>query len=118
MSDISCIIKGCVETGNIKGAVMAETNLKRKNKVEYSRLEKKNFKYIYIFLIPTVIIFAMFYIQPIAVMIVTSLTKWNGFTRPEFAGLHNYIRIITNSSSAASMKNLILWSIIAMTIFS
>lgn len=95
---------------------MAETSIKRKNKVEYSRLEKKYFKYVYLFLLPTVVIFAMFYVQPIITMGLTSLTKWNGFAAPEFIGLKNYIRIITNSSSAASLKNLVLWSIIAMTI--
>lgn len=85
-------------------------------KTQYGKLEKKSFKYIYLFLLPTVIIFAMFYVQPICVMLVTSFTKWDGFNKPVFTGLRNYYRLLTNSSSAASMKNLVLWSLIAMTL--
>ncbi len=95
---------------------MSKTTAVSRNSGRYTRLEKKNFKWIYFFLLPTVIIFAMFYVQPILVMLVTSFTSWNGFSAPEFVGLRNYIRIITNSTSAASFKNLILWSVIAMTL--
>lgn len=95
---------------------METAGKKKKRKETYSRLEKKNFKWIYLFLLPTIVIFAMFYVQPIIVMLVTSFTSWNGFTAPKFVGLRNYIRIFTNSSSAYSLRNLLLWSLIAMTL--
>lgn len=82
----------------------------------YGRLEKRNFKWIYLFLLPTVIIFAMFYIQPICVMVYTSFTKWDGFNAPEFNGFRNYVRVFTNSAAAKSLWNLLWWSIIAMTL--
>ncbi len=85
-------------------------------KHKYGRLERKNFKWIYLFLLPTVIIFVMFYVEPIVMMVGTSLTKWDGFNSPVFVGLRNYIRIFTNSSSAYSLRNLLLWSLIAMTL--
>lgn len=61
------------------------------------------------------LIFVMFYVQPIAVMLTTSFTKWDGFNDHAFNGISNYIKLFTNSASAASIKNLILWSVIAMT---
>lgn len=82
----------------------------------YGRLEKRNFKWIYLFLLPTVIIFAMFYIQPICVMVYTSFTKWDGFNAPEFNGFRNYIRVFTNSAASKSLWNLLWWSVIAMTL--
>ena len=85
---------------------------KRKNMEKY-RL--KILKWIYAFLLPTIIIFVMFYVQPIVVMLTTSFTKWDGFNDPAFNGISNYIKLFTNSASAASIKNLILWSVIAMT---
>lgn len=83
---------------------------------KYGKLERKQFKWVYLFLLPTVVIFIMFYVQPICVMLYTSFTKWDGFNAPELIGLRNYFRLITNSSSLASLKNLILWSLIAMTL--
>lgn len=72
--------------------------------------------WIYAFLLPTIVIFVMFYVQPIFVMFATSFTKWDGFNQPEFNGIQNYIRVFTNSASGASIRNLILWSLIAMTL--
>ncbi len=85
-------------------------------KHRYGKLERKNFKWIYLFLVPTMIIFIMFYVEPIIMMAFTSFTKWDGFNSPTFVGLRNYIRIFTNSSSAYSLRNLLLWSLIAMTL--
>ena len=84
-------------------------------KKKYGKVQVKNFKWIYAFLLPTIIIFVMFYVQPIVVMLTTSFTKWDGFNDPAFNGISNYIKLFTNSASAASIKNLILWSVIAMT---
>ena len=46
-------------------------------KKKYGKVQVKNFKWIYAFLLPTIIIFVMFYVQPIAVMLTTSFTKWD-----------------------------------------
>ena len=64
----------------------------------------------------TVVIFAMFYVQPIWTMLWTSFTKWDGFNDPTFNGVSNYVRVFTNSAAAISLKNLLYWSIIAMTL--
>lgn len=83
---------------------------------KYGKLDRRRFKWVYLFLLPTIAIFVMFYVQPIAVMLYTSLTQWDGFNAPVFVGIRNYLRLISNSASAASMKNLVLWSLIAMTL--
>ena len=35
---------------------------------------------------------------------------------PTFNGVSNYVRVFTNSAAAISLKNLLYWSIIAMTL--
>lgn len=87
-------------------------NNKRK---KYGRLERKNFKWVYLFLLPTLVLFVLFYVQPIFVTFFTSFTKWDGVNDATYIGLTNYKRIITNSSASAAFKNLIYWSLIAMT---
>lgn len=81
---------------------------------KYGKLEKKNFKWIYLFLFPTIVIFVMFYLRPILVLFYTSFTKWDGFNEPTFNGIRNYIRIVTNSAGGEALRNMILWILIAV----
>lgn len=85
-------------------------------KVEVSKMEKKNYKWIYLFLLPSVIIFIMFYLSPIITVFVTSLTEWDGFNSPKFIGLNNFIRMFKSETFLISLKNLLYWSLIAATI--
>ena len=41
--------------------------------------ERKNYKWIYLFLLPTFIVFVMFYLVPVIQVFVTSFTSWDGF---------------------------------------
>lgn len=88
----------------------------KREKVEISKLEKRNFKWIYLFLLPSLLIFAVFYLQPIITVFATSLTKWDGFNRPSFIGLQNYIEMFTSDTFRLALKNLLLWSVIAATL--
>ena len=72
--------------------------------------------WIYLFLLPSVIIFLMFYMIPILQVFLTSFTKWDGFNSPTFNGLNNYITLFQRSAFRISIKNLIAWSIIAMAL--
>ena len=78
-----------------------------------TKLERKNYKWIYLFLLPSFIVFITFYIQPIFTVIYTSFTKWDGFNTPKFIGLSNYINLFHNAAFIYSLKNLLLWSVIA-----
>ena len=85
----------------------------------YSRLERRHFPAIYLFLLPTLILFAMFYVIPIITVFFTSFTKWNGFNAPEFSFgtiFYNYRKLFTMSSFGKSLQNLGLWSLIAATL--
>lgn len=78
--------------------------------------ERKNYKWIYLFLLPTVIIFLMFYMVPIIQVFVTSYTSWDGFNSPKFNGLNNYINLFKGDAFLISLKNLLAWGLIAMTL--
>lgn len=90
--------------------------MRKKKSPRYGRLERRDFKWIYLFLLPSLIVFLMFYAEPIFVLVRTSFTKWDGFNAPKFTGLSNYKRLITNSAASISLKNLLYWSLIALTI--
>lgn len=90
--------------------------MKKREKVEISKLEKKNYKWIYLFLLPALVIFFVFYLKPIITVFYTSLTKWDGFNKPQFIGLQNYITLFHNDAFLISLKNLLLWSLIAGTL--
>lgn len=78
--------------------------------------ERKNYKWIYLFLLPTIVIFLMFYMMPIIQVFVTSFTQWDGFNAPVFNGLRNYENLFTSSAFLISLKNLLLWALIAMVL--
>lgn len=79
-------------------------------------IQKKYYKWIYLFLLPSFLIFLLFYVQPILTVIYTSFTKWDGFNQPTWIGFQNYITMFRNSAFLISLKNLLFWSIIAGTI--
>ena len=90
--------------------------MKKKRSLRYGRLERKDFKWIYLFLLPSLVVFALFYAEPIFVLIRTSFTKGDGFNPPSFIGLKNYVRLFTNSAASMSLKNLLYWTLIALVI--
>lgn len=78
--------------------------------------ERKNYKWIYLFLLPTVIIFVMFYLVPVLQVFITSFTSWDGFNAPKFNGISNYVNLFQRGAFLISLKNLLAWSLIAMTL--
>ena len=93
-----------------------KTAPKKATRIKAGRIQRANYKWIYLFLLPTIVIFAMFYVMPIAQVFVTSFTKWDGFNAPKFNGLTNYINLFTNSSFLIALKNLLWWCVIALTL--
>lgn len=81
-----------------------------------SPLEKRNYKWIYLFLLPAILIFVVFYLQPIVTVFLTSFTKWDGFNSPHFIGLANYLSMLRSQTFLLSLKNLLLWTVIAGTL--
>lgn len=85
-------------------------------RIHVSKLEKRNYKWIYLFLIPSVVVFLMFYLIPIITMFTTSFTKWDGFNAPVFNGVDNYTRLFSNDAFLISLRNLISWSLIGIVL--
>lgn len=106
-----CIKKRITVLQRKKGVVFLKAA-----KIETGKLEKRNYKWIYLFLLPSVLVFLMFYLQPILTVFYTSFTKWDGFNAPTFIGLENYINLFQNQAFLISLKNILLWSLIAATL--
>ena len=80
------------------------------------RMRRSNYKWIYLFLLPTFVIFVLFYAAPVVQVFLSSFTRWDGFTAPEFTGLRNYINLFTSSSFLQALKNLFFWCLAAATL--
>lgn len=90
--------------------------VKPRHRFNLSPLQRRSLPYVYLFLLPTVLIFLFFYLQPILTVFYTGFTSWNGFNAPEFTGLRNYTRLFQKEAFLLSLKNLLLWTIIAVTL--
>lgn len=81
-----------------------------------SKMQKKNYKWCYLFILPTVVIFCMFYLVPIVQVFFTSFTKWDGFNAPEFNGLTNYVNMVKSSGFLIALLNLLKWCAVALVL--
>ena len=70
---------------------------------------------IFLFLLPALLLFICVLIAPIIMSFVYSLTKWNGFTTPEFIGFKNYVELFTSKSINISraLKNAFLLALLS-----
>lgn len=85
----------------------------------YSLLERRRFPWIYTFLLPTLVLFAVFYIYPILQVLITAFTSWDGFNAPKFDLANpfvNFKQLLRMRGFMPSLKNLFWWSLIAMTL--
>jgi ABC-type sugar transport system permease subunit len=62
----------------------------------------------YAFITPFLVLLAVFWIWPVANSIGVSLTKWNGFARPVFVGLRNYVSLFRDVDFLTATKNTLL----------
>lgn len=84
------------------------------NRQRLSRLERRALPSIYLFLLPTLIIFLVFYLTPIFTVLFTAFANWDGFNPPTFVGLDNFVRLFKRESFLFSLRNLSLWGVISM----
>lgn len=73
-------------------------------------------KVVILFLLPAVIFYVTFFIYPFLKTVFSSFTDWNGFTKPNFIGIKNYIQIFSDTVFQDSLKRIYIW-IIASIIF-
>lgn len=79
---------------------------------------KRPFSYklnIFLFLLPALILFIGVLIAPIILSGYYSLTKWNGFSTPEYIGIQNYVELFTSRSIniGRALKNAFLLAILS-----
>ncbi len=82
---------------------------------------KKSLQYkinIFLFLLPALFLFITVLIAPIVMSFAYSLTKWNGFTTPEFIGFKNYVELFTSKSININraLKNAFLLALLSCCI--
>ena len=82
---------------------------------------KKSLQYkinIFLFLLPALFLFVTVLIAPIIMSFAYSLTKWNGFTTPEFIGFKNYVELFTSKSININraLKNAFLLALLSCCI--
>ncbi len=67
----------------------------------------------YLFLLPFLVLFAVFVIVPVAVAMYYSLTDYNMIQRPHLVGLRNYINLILDDDVfLISLKNTLIFAVI------
>ena len=78
---------------------------------------KIRFRYLIIFLLPTVSLFVLIYAIPLVTVFVTSLTNYR-LTNPntEFVGFANYIRLFRDTAFLRATTNTFIWIILQCTL--
>jgi len=69
-----------------------------------------------LFMAPALVLFVLFFILPVAYVLIVSLFKWNGMTAAAFVGFKNYATIWKDSVFRRSVINNILWALVAACI--
>jgi len=78
--------------------------------------EKRGFLVDALFVLPVVILFSVFAIYPFIGSFYYALTKWNGFTKPSFNGIANFVRLFREPSFLISLKNTLLFGLAGLLI--
>ena len=66
---------------------------------------------IFLFLLPALTLFVMFFIYPLIFVFTISLTEWNGISAPQFVGIKNYIQIFQNDNVRRAIGNNFIWAL-------
>ena len=79
-------------------------------------MKQKNKVWIVIFLAPTLVMFALVYLGPMVLALVSSFTKWDGMQSMRFIGLENYIKIFRDSVFHAALWHTLFWAVLAVAV--
>lgn len=94
------------------------SNQARANRPAPSLLRKVwNDRLIYLFLLPTLVLYCLFTLYPMISSIYISLLDWNGFSRsPEFIGLANYAEVLRDPIFWNAFGNTFLFMVVTVPI--
>lgn len=90
--------------------------LKKTGKAQTAKNSPSTRFWICIFILPSLLIFTLFYLMPILTVFFTSFCEWDGFNSPEFIGFANYMKLFSAPAFMESLRNLLGWSLIASTL--
>ena len=62
----------------------------------------------YLFLLPFIVLFGVFWAGPIVSSMYLSLTKWNGLRAPQYIGFENYINLFSDPVFHKSLRNTLI----------
>src|SRR5262245_44791028 len=65
----------------------------------------------YLFILPNLLLFAVFVFGPMLFSFGMSFTRWDGLGSPEFTGLRNYGNLLTDDLFMTSVRNTFVYSI-------
>src|SRR5215207_4171338 len=65
----------------------------------------------YLFILPNLLLFAVFVFGPMLFSFWISFTRWDGLGSPEFTGLRNYNNLLTDDLFLTSVRNTVIYSI-------
>ena len=64
------------------------------------------------FVLPALLLYAIFFLYPFFRTIYLSMTEWNGVVTPVFTGLENYKRLLSDSQMWSSLGNNVIWVVL------
>ncbi len=64
------------------------------------------------FVLPALLLYAVFFLYPFLRTIYLSMTEWNGVVAPVFTGLENYQRLLNDKQMWSSLGNNVIWVIV------
>lgn len=71
---------------------------------------------VFLFLIPAVTVFIIYFIYPIGFLLYTSFMKWDSITPMEFVGWNNYAKLLDDKVFHKSLMNTLTWGLVAVLI--
>jgi len=75
------------------------------------KLKRKNTMIAWSFIAPNFIGFLIFTLVPVVFSLILAFMKWDSFSTPEFVGLQNFTRMLSDDTFWISLKNTFLYTI-------
>ena len=80
------------------------------------RLSFRNSIKVLPFLLPAIILYAIFYLWPVVQLVWLSLTNWKGLGPKHFVGLTNYINALKDPFFIGGFRHNLIWTLAALII--
>ena len=64
----------------------------------------------YVFILPNLVLFAVFVLGPVVFSFGMSFTNWDGLGPPTFTGLRNYAKLLTDDLFGTAVRNTFVYS--------